>query len=190
MSVPSRQVQLPMETERLTLRHSNEADLDAIFAFQGSGEITRFVSYSTRTRDKVREVLEQRTSFQAIEKDGDQMVLSVVERESGSVIGDMHFWVTSFEHKQAEIGYIFHPEFSGKGYATEASRAILDTLFTVYGMHRVIAVCDVRNAASYRLMERVGMRREAHFVENSWFKGEWSSSYVYAILADEWKALK
>ncbi|CAN5396415.1 GNAT family protein [soil metagenome] len=190
MSTPIRQAQLPIETERLTLRHSVDADLDATFAFQGDDEITRFVSYNTRTRDKVREVLEQRKSFRAIENDGDQMVLTVVERETGSVIGDMHFWVTSFEHKQAEFGYIFHLDFSGKGYATEASRAVLDTLFNVYEMRRVIAKCDVRNAASYRLMERVGMRREAHFVENAWFKGEWSSSYIYAILVDEWKALK
>ncbi|MGH2549759.1 MAG: GNAT family N-acetyltransferase, partial [Thermomicrobiales bacterium] len=180
MPTPNRQVQLPIETERLTLRHSLETDLDATFAFQGSDEITRFVSYSTRTRDKVREVLEQRTSFRAIEKDGDQIVLTVVERETGAVIGDMHFWVTSVEHKQAEFGYIFHPDFSGKGYATEASRAVLDTLFNVYAIQRVIAEGDVRNAASYRLMERLGMRREAHFVENAWFKGEWSSSYIYA----------
>jgi RimJ/RimL family protein N-acetyltransferase len=188
MSISNRQVQLPIETDRLTLRHSLDTDLDATFAFQGSDETTRFVSYSTRTRDKVREVLDQRKSFRAIENDGDQMVLTVVERETGLVIGDMHFWVTSFEHKQAEFGYIFHPEYSGKGYATEASRAVLDVLFTIYGMHRVVAQCDVRNAASYRLMERVGMRREAHFVESSWFKGEWSSSYIYAMLAAEWKA--
>jgi RimJ/RimL family protein N-acetyltransferase len=60
--------------------------------------------------------------------------------------------------------------------------------FETYNLHRVSAECDVLNPPSFKLMERLGMRREAHFLENMWFKGQWSDSYVYAILADEWKA--
>lgn len=172
------------------LRYHVDDDLDAVFAFQSRDDVTRYVSYSSRTREEVRNALERRKAFRAIEKDGDVLIVAVIERESGALIGEIDFWVTSMANKQGGFGYVFHPDFSGKGYATEAARAVLDIAFDVYDMHKVIADCDVRNAPSYRLMERLGMRREAHFIENEWFKGEWSSSYIYAMLAHEWKANK
>jgi RimJ/RimL family protein N-acetyltransferase len=183
----SRPLQVPIETERLILRFNEDDDLDETFAFQGRDDATRWVTFETRTRDEVREVLERRKAWRTIEKDDDALIFAVVERESGRLIGELYFFAKSLADKQAEIGYIFHPDFHGKGYATEASRAVLEIAFDVYGMHRVAAECDVRNPASYRVMEKLGMRREAHFIEHMWFKGEWSDSYVYAILDREWR---
>lgn len=184
MSTPLR---MPIETERLVLRFNEEGDLDETFAFQGRDDATRYVTFNTRTRDEVREVLERRKAWRTIEQDDDALIFAVVERASGRLIGEMYFFAKNLESKQAEIGYIFHPDFHGKGYATEASRAVLGMAFEVFGMHRVAAECDVRNPASYRVMEKLGMRREAHFIEDMWFKGEWSDSYVYAILDREWR---
>jgi RimJ/RimL family protein N-acetyltransferase len=179
---------VPIETERLILRFNEEGDLDDTFAFQGRDDATRWVTFDTRTREEVAEVLERRKPWRTLEKDDDALIFAVVERASGRLIGEMYFFARSMADKHAEIGYIFHPDVHGKGYATEASRAVLAIAFDHYGLHRVSAECDVRNPASYRVMEKLGMRREAHFVEHMWFKGEWSDSYVYAILDREWRA--
>ena len=95
----------------------------------------------------------------------------------------------SEEHRIGEVGYLFNPAHAGRGYATEASRALLQVGFEELGLHRIIGRLDVRNAASARVLERLGMRREAHFVQNEWLKGEWTDELVYAMLDREWRAL-
>ena len=92
------------------------------------------------------------------------------------------------EHRQAEIGYTFAPEHHGHGYATEAAAAMVDLAVTVLGAHRVCGRLDSRNAPSARVLERLGMRHEAHLVQNEWVKGEWCDETIYAVLADEWAA--
>ena len=84
------------------------------------------------------------------------------------------------------MGWIFHPDHQGLGYATEATNALLDLGFGPADMHRIFARCDARNDPSWRLMERLGMRREAHFREHGLFKGLWDEEFYYAILRDEW----
>ncbi|BDZ45666.1 hypothetical protein GCM10025866_15750 [Naasia aerilata] len=88
----------------------------------------------------------------------------------------------------AEIGYVFAPDVAGRGYATEACRPLLALAFEELGVHRVMGRLDARNGASARVLERLGMRLEAHFVEDDWFKGEWTSTLVYAMLDREWRA--
>ena len=92
----------------------------------------------------------------------------------------------SVEHRSGEIGWVFHPGYSGRGYATEASHALLHLAFDELGLHRVIARVDARNEASLRLADRLGMRREAHLVSNEWFKGVWSDEIDFAVLEHEW----
>jgi RimJ/RimL family protein N-acetyltransferase len=103
------------------------------------------------------------------------------------VVGDVNLeWLSEY-HQQGEIGYVFNPEFHGHGLATEATAEMLRLGFADLGLHRIIGRCDGRNPASARVMERLGMRLEAHFRQNEIFKGEWGDELVYAILADEWK---
>lgn len=184
------QVQVPIETDRLILRFNRADDLDDVYAYLGRDDATRWIDFDTRSREEVRALLDRRQKKRQIEKDDDGLIFAVVERESNRVIGDIYFIVKSIESKQAELGYIFHPDFHGKGYATEACEAVLAMAFETYDLHRVYSECDVLNPPAFKLMERLGMRREAHFLENMWFKGQWSDSYIYAILADEWKARK
>jgi RimJ/RimL family protein N-acetyltransferase len=96
-------------------------------------------------------------------------------------------WV-SRGHALGEIGYIVHPAHSGHGYATEAAAPLLAVAFDELGLHRVIGRTEARNVASARVLEKLGMRREAHLVENEWVKGEWQSELVYAILDREWRS--
>ncbi|WP_348983851.1 GNAT family protein [Fusibacter sp. A2] len=90
------------------------------------------------------------------------------------------------------MGYVFNKAYHGKGYATEAVRAVVDNTFKFKNAHRFVAFCNVLNEPSWHLLERIGMRREAHRVKNMFFdndeKGDplWFDSYQYAILETEW----
>jgi len=106
-------------------------------------------------------------------------------RTTGELVGHLTLIVTP-EHRQGEIGFIFHPDHQGHGYATEAARALIAYAFEHYALHRVYGRLEPRNEASARVLEKLGMRREAHLIENEWVKGEWQSEAVYALLAREW----
>ncbi len=89
--------------------------------------------------------------------------------------------------RQVEIGFTLAPAYWGQGLATEAVSGILSYLFGPAQKHRVFASVDPRNAPSIALLERVGMRREAHFRESLWFKGEWVDDVIFGVLKSEWK---
>ena len=98
-------------------------------------------------------------------------------RHAASVVGHVSLSIPDLLQRQGEIGFIFHPEPPGSdGYATEAARALLAVAFGDYGLHRVYGRLEPRNEASARVLERLGMRREAHLIENEWVKGEWQAS--------------
>ena len=92
------------------------------------------------------------------------------------------------EPRQAEVGFTLAPAHQGKGYGTEALRALLGYAFGTLELHRVVAVTDALNEPAAALLERVGMRREAHFLENVFFKGAWGSELLFAMLDREWAA--
>jgi RimJ/RimL family protein N-acetyltransferase len=179
----------PIRTERLVLRLYAPDDLDAHFDIQSRAEVARYLYWSPRDREQAAETLQQKINHRSIEADGDILSLAVVRAEGGPLIGDLMVRYASATHRQVEIGYIFHPDAHGQGFATEATRAIVDLAFRQLRAHRVYGQIDARNDASARVLERVGMRREAHLVQNEWVKGEWTDEAIYAVLAAEWAAL-
>jgi len=176
----------PLQTERLLLRPFTPGDLDALLAIQSRDDVTRYLYWDPRTAAEVREVLDRKVRSTAIVAEGDNLSLAAVLRESGELIGDCSLRWVSAEHRQAEIGFIFHPDHHGWGYATEAAAALLALAFDGLRVHRVIGRLEARNTASARVLERLGMRKEAHLVENEHVKGEWQSEIVYAQLEREW----
>src|SRR5262249_32511151 len=108
--------------------------------------------------------------------------------DTGELAGDCVFFWRSEQHQKGEIGYTFNPAYQGRGLATEAAVALLRLGFEGLGLHRITGRLDARNIASARVLERAGMRREAHLVENEFVKGEWSDELVYAMLRREWEA--
>lgn len=135
----------------------------------------------------MREALELRIKATSLEADGDKLFLAVVLPASSDLIGEACLFLLSKAHRQGEVGGAFHPDHHRRGYATEAARRLLDVAFEDLDLHRVIGRIDARNDASARWLERLGMRREAHFVENEFNKGAWESEVVFAILQHEWK---
>ncbi len=178
----------PLETARLVLRPFQAGDLDELHAFHSLPEVARFLYWEARDREQVRDVLDAKLSQTALEEEGQSLALAVVLRETGVVVGEVSLLWLSRRHRQGEIGFVFHPGYQGRGLATEAAQVMLGLGFDGLGLHRVIGRCDALNLPSARLMERLGMRREAHFVHNEIFKGAWGDELVYAMLEDEWRA--
>ncbi|HEX2155147.1 MAG TPA: GNAT family protein [Acidimicrobiia bacterium] len=178
----------PIRTERLRLRPYLASDLDFLCDVMSRPEVVRFLYHDVRPRQEVADLLEKRTSMTSIRAEGDNLVLAVQLGTTGPLVGDVTLSYQSATHRQGEIGWVFHPDHHGHGYATEASRVLLRLAFEGLDLHRVIARCDGRNRASFQVMERLGMRREAHFVENEFVKGEWTDEVVCALLAAEWRA--
>ena len=176
----------PLRTERLDLRPHLESDLAVFHEIRSDPEVARYLSDGPMTLEQAREKLAVRLAARELAAEDDWVSSVIVERSSGAVVGDVGLCWRSVEHRTGEVGFIVHPAYQGRGYATEAARALIDWGFRVFGLHRVIGTTEARNAASARVLERLGMRLEGHFVENEWVKGEWQSGLQYAILEREW----
>jgi RimJ/RimL family protein N-acetyltransferase len=179
---------LPIRTERLVLRLYTEDDLGDVYDIQSRPDVTRYLYWGVRDHAQARDSLAMKIAASGLREEGDNLTLAVVLPETGKVIGDVLIIWVSREHRRGEIGYIFHPDFGGRGYATEAAEVVLRLGFEAFGLHRVVGRLDGRNTASARVLERLGMRREAHLVQNELVKGEWTDEMVYAMLEDEWRA--
>jgi RimJ/RimL family protein N-acetyltransferase len=178
----------PIATERLHLRPFAPGDLDALLAIHGDPDVVRYTYFEVRDRDELRGVLAEKQRRDVLAKEGDALNLAAVVAATGELVGDMSLFWRSEEHRQGEVGYILDPSHQGRGYATEATRALLRIGFDDCGFHRICGRLDARNTASARVLERVGMRREAHLLENEYVKGEWTGELVYALLARGWRA--
>jgi RimJ/RimL family protein N-acetyltransferase len=175
----------PVSTARLTLRRATVDDADVVLSYRGSPTITEWLGPPPEDFHE-RFVAPERLDL-----------LLVIERE-GSIIGDLmvkigDVWsppqlAAQAKGVQAELGWALRPEETGHGYATEAVEAAVRICFEDLGLHRVTASCFVGNVPSYRLMERIGMRRETHAVKDALHpSGEWMDGYEYALLAEEWR---
>ncbi|MCU1552178.1 MAG: hypothetical protein JWR36_2738 [Glaciihabitans sp.] len=180
----------PLHTERLTLRLMTPADTDDVYAYQSREDVCRYLLFDPRTRDEVATKVAEHSRATTLEMDGDYLQLAVELAATGDVpgrvIGDSYFTITSVENSHGEIGWTLHPDFAGHGYAREAAAAVLAIAFEQIGLHRVHAELDPRNHSSVALCKRLGMREEAFFVEDMYFKGGWADTGVYGILRKEW----
>jgi RimJ/RimL family protein N-acetyltransferase len=180
----------PIETDRLLLRPLDPAtDVDAVLAYQSRPDVCRYIPYEPRTREQLAERLaDPARNRSTLEEPGQVLSLAVVEKQTGTLVGDVVLFWHSAEHRGGEIGYVINPDHTGRGYATEAARALLALAFDGLDLHRVVGRIDSRNTPSAAVLRRLGMRQEAVLVENEWFKGEWTTEIDFAILAAEWRA--
>jgi len=175
----------PFDTARLTLRAFQDADLPSFLAYRNDPEVARYQSWESISLARAQTfVQEQRGLTPGVP--GEWFHFAVTPRGTDQLIGDVGLNVLVQDVRQAQLGLTFDRAYQGQGYATEAVTGVFDYAFINLDLHRVIAVGDVLNTRSSALLERVGMRREGHFVKNTWFKGRWADEYLYALLQAEW----
>lgn len=179
-----RAVPLPvLRTARLTVRRMEPPDAVALATYRSDPQVARYQGWDVPfTPAQARALVAESAAAQALPDVWVQ--LAVVDRASGTLVGDLAVHVED-HGRQARVGVTLARAHQGRGYATEALGALLDHLLGPAGLHRVVADCDARNNASARLLERVGMRREAHHRSAAWWKGEWTDELVFAVLANE-----
>jgi RimJ/RimL family protein N-acetyltransferase len=173
-------------TSRLILRSFKEGDLPGFSQYRSDPEIARYQSWNTPYSLEQAKYLFTEIGKTEPGTPGEWYQIAIERKDLPGIIGDCGFEIKRYDRLQAEIGFSFAQQFQKQGYATEAVKGLIDYLFSTFNLHRIIAICDVENQASVRLLERLGMRREGHYIENIWFKGQWGSEYLYAILAREW----
>jgi RimJ/RimL family protein N-acetyltransferase len=180
----------PLETDRLILRPVHIDDHDDLLAYYSRPDVCRYLYDEPYTAANFADALQRKASRTAIGHEGEGLSLGVVPRDIGRVVGDVSLLWTSKIHRQGEIGFVLNPDFQGRGYAREASQLLLRLGFDELGLHRIVGRLDARNTASARVLQHLGMRQEAHLVENEWVKGEWTDEIVYALLDRDWRATR
>lgn len=174
---------LPLGTERLALREHRSSDADWLQDVYGDPSFARYLLHEPWTGvDTHREL---RVRMDQTDLDGPARAIALVIEHEGTPVGDVSLTYTDPARRIMEIGWAIAPSAAGRGFGAEASRTMLALAFEHYRAHRVVAQMDARNTASAALAERIGMRREAHHLQDWWNKGEWTDTLVYACLATD-----
>jgi RimJ/RimL family protein N-acetyltransferase len=174
-------------TEQLTLRPATKHDADATWEYRRVPSVGEWLT----------QLPTDLTSYRSTFVEPARLAATVVVERRGHVVGDLMIRVedawaqaevtADAKGAQAELGWALDPAHSGHGYATEAVRALVTHGFTDLHLHRVVASCFLANDRSWRLMERLGMRREGHAVGESLHRsGQWLDTVTYAVRATEW----
>lgn len=183
---------LPLRTERLVLRPVVPADTDAIGAYCADPEVTRYLPFPVLDAEGLAKRMERLVAATAPVAVGDFLGLAV--EHEGVLVGDLMLRFSAAHDEDqppsiAELGWVFAPSYGGRGFATEAARALVDLAFSTYPLHRLMAQLDPRNTASARLCARIGMTHEGHTREDYPDRdGGWSDTAVYGLLRREWEA--
>ncbi|MBO3747030.1 GNAT family N-acetyltransferase [Streptosporangiaceae bacterium NEAU-GS5] len=155
--------------------------------YEGMASVVRYLYRPPRTREECADIITRVSAATAWAATGDAVTLAICRRTEPGVIGQVSLTLADARARQAEIGWLLHPAHEGHAYATEAAKALATAALEQLGVHRLFARLDAENIRSARLCERLGMRREAHLVENDIDGERWGSEYVYAIRAREFR---
>lgn len=175
-----------METERLIIRRFVPDDWKDLFEYLSQEDTVKYEPYDVFTEEQARE--------EAINRSNNPSFWAVCLRDTKKLIGNIYLGKQDFQ--TWELGYVFNGKYQGNGLAAEAAKALINNLFSNCSAHRIVAMCNPLNIASWKLLERLNMRREGHLVKNIWFfKDEndapiWQDTYEYGILREEWEATK
>ncbi len=178
---------MDFKTERIIIRPVGIGDGESLFTYRGDPETNKYLSLIPHTVEDVEEFISKTSN--EINVPGTWFQFIIIEKATNELIGDIgiHFLETDSKNKQVEIGYTLDKRFRGNGYAFEALSVIIDYLVNSLNKHRIIASIDPANIDSIKWVERLGFRKEAHFIKSLFFHGKWVDDLVYAILAREWK---
>jgi RimJ/RimL family protein N-acetyltransferase len=172
-------------SERLILRQVRMEDAEAIHSYLSLPEVAKYSPVERKTIEEIIAFLEPLVSVEP-ETPGTWFAMAIILKESDQLIGNVSLRFPEKETYQVELGIAINPAYQKKGYAAEATLLVLQYAFEGLGKHRVFASIDPINESSIALVERVGMRREAHHRLSIMWKGDWADDVIYAMLASEW----
>ncbi|HYQ59064.1 MAG TPA: GNAT family protein [Draconibacterium sp.] len=177
---------MELNTQRLLLRPVGANDKQAILAYRSDAETNKYQGWIPKTIDDVETFMGKLSAEFNVPDTWFQ--LAVLDKNSKELIGDIgiHF----IDEQQVEIGYTIAKQHQGLGFATEAAKAVIDYLFGELKKHRITASIDPGNIASVALLEKLGFRKEAHFIESLFLNGKWVDDVIYALLGREWNRSK
>ena len=177
-----------LEAKRLRIRQFQDSDLESFLAYRNDPDVARYQGWDVPfSREKALEfVAEMKGKDPNVQ--GEWFQAAIEESSTGEMVGDTAYFLKK-DDPPAYIGCTIARPHWRKGFGIEAARRLLDYLFAELDLHRVIAITDVENVPSFSVLDRLGFRREGHFVENLMFKGQWASEYHYAMLKREWDNL-
>jgi ribosomal-protein-alanine N-acetyltransferase len=169
-------------TDRLIIRKFNKTDWKDLYGYLSNETVVKYEPYNMYTETEAKK--------EAIDRAESDFFYAVCLKEMDKLIGNLYLAKGDFD--AWEIGYVFNLNYWGKGYATESAKALMNTAFSQLGARRIVAMCNPLNEHSWKLLERLGMRREGNLIKNIYFKkdinGEplWADTYEYGILKSEW----
>ncbi|WP_185204555.1 GNAT family N-acetyltransferase [Chryseobacterium sp. C3] len=173
-----------LETERLLIRDITLDDKQTVFNYRSDAEANKFQSWIPETLEDVEQFIE-RNNKEFNQPESWYQVL-ITEKDTKAVIGDIGIHFFGAENLQTELGITLNKDFQGRGYASEALKGIINFLFSDLKKHRIMASVDPENIDSLKLMERIGFRKEGHFVKSLFWKNNWTDDVIYALLREEW----
>lgn len=173
-----------LKTERLLIRDLTLDDKQAIFNYRSDAEANKFQSWIPKTLEDVEQFIE-RNNKEFNQPESWYQVL-ITEKDTKAVIGDIGIHFFGAENLQVELGITLNKDFQGRGFASEALKGVINFLFSDLKKHRIMASVDPENIDSLKLMERIGFRKEGHFVKSLFWKNNWTDDVIYALLREEW----
>lgn len=174
-----------LETERLILRRFLEDDWKDLYEYLSQEAVVKYEPYNTFSEEECKK--------EALKRSQQECFWAVCLKENNKLIGNVYFQQQEpKEFLTWELGYVFNPQYYGQGYATESCKKVIDYGFKVLSARRIVAMCNPKNESSWKLLERLNMRREGHLLKNIYFKCDeqghpiWNDTFEYAILSEEW----
>ncbi len=175
-----------IETERLILRDFQKSDWKEVHEYSIDPDVSVFMEWGPNSQEDTLKFIDNAMSGSR-QKPRRLYELAVILKGEARLIGASGIRLFPNEPEQADIGYCYNKNYWGKGYATEACRALLGFGFGQLKLHRIIATCDADNYGSSRVLEKSLMRKEAHFLRDKKVKGRWRDTFLFAVLSEEWK---
>lgn len=169
-------------TDRLLIRQFEQSDWQDLYEYLPDKEVVKFEPYDIYSEDQAKE--------EAIRRSNDDFFYAVCLKENEKLIGNLYLGKGDFD--TWELGYVFNRKYQNQGYATEGAKGLLDYAFAHLEARRIIAMCSSKNEHSWKLLERLHMRREGLLLQNIYFKTDnsgqpiWFDTYEYAMLKSEW----
>lgn len=180
--------ELPITTQRLQLRPFERSDVPLVSRYHLLPSVQRYLVRPTRYIEDVAEAVEMMRNQVGLQRPGDMLTLAMQRKGDKALLGHVSLHWSDATAGQGELRFAIDPAHSGNGYLTEALTAMLNAAFDHFQIHRVFVRCDGRNHHSAKLMQKLGMRLEAHYREHALFQGEWDEELHFAILDREWQA--